>query len=62
MEERNLEEHVRRMSDHELEAARRELATGMALMNPGNGMYAPAQIFLKAVNNELAQRATPEAL
>jgi hypothetical protein len=57
MEERNLDEHVKRMSDHELEAARRELVTGIALMQPGNGMYSPAQIFLRVVNNELAQRA-----
>lgn len=57
MEERNLDEHVKTMSDHELGAARRELMTGIALMQPGNGMYAAAQVFLRAVNNELAQRA-----
>jgi hypothetical protein len=61
MEERNLDEHVKGMSDDELKAARRELATGLGLMNPGNGMYAPAQIFLRAVNREIAQRAMPEA-
>lgn len=60
MEERNLDEHVRRMSDDELRAARRELTTGLGLMNPGNGMYSPAQIFLRAVDNEIAQRAMPE--
>ena len=57
MEERNLDEHVKRMSDHELGAARRELMTGIALMQPGNGMYPSAQIFLGAVNSELARRA-----
>jgi hypothetical protein len=60
MEDRNLDEHVKRMSDDELEAARRELTTGLGLMGPGNGMYAPAQIFLRAVNSQLAQRATSE--
>jgi hypothetical protein len=56
MEERNLDEHVKRMSDHELGAARKELMTGIALMQPGNGMYSIAQIFLRAVNNELGRR------
>jgi hypothetical protein len=56
MEKRDLDEHVKGMSDDELEVIRRELATGLGLMNPGNGMYAPAKTFLSAVNNELDQR------
>lgn len=57
MEERRLDEHVRGMSDDELEAVRRELVTGIGLMNPRNGMYAPAKSFLSAVDNELSRRA-----
>jgi hypothetical protein len=57
MEERNLDEHVRGMSDDELETVRRELVTGIGLMNPRNGMYAPAKSFLSAVDNELSRRA-----
>jgi hypothetical protein len=57
MEERNLDEHVRGMSDDELENVRRELVTGIGLMNPRNGMYAPAKSFLSAVDNELSRRA-----
>jgi len=57
MEERNLGEHVRGMSDDELEIVRRELVTGIGLMNPRNGMYAPAKTFLSAVDNEIDQRA-----
>ena len=57
MEERKLDEHVRGMSDDELETVRRELVTGIGLMNPRNGMYAPAKSFLIAVDNELSRRA-----
>ena len=57
MEERNLIEHVTGMSDEELKATRRELVTGLGLMNPGNGMHAQAKTFLNVVENELAERA-----
>jgi hypothetical protein len=56
MAERNLDEHVKVMSDDELEAIRRELVTSIGLMNPRNGMYSPAKTFLSAVDNEIAQR------
>ena len=60
MVERDLAEHVRCMSDDELEAARRDLATGLGFMPPGNGMYGPATAFLNAINAEIAQRAMSE--
>jgi len=44
------------MPDDELEATRRDLATGLGLMTPGNGMYAQARTFLSAVTSEQAQR------
>ncbi len=56
MRDRDLHEHVTNMSDTELEATRRDLATGLGLMTPGNSMYAPATTFLNAVDTELAQR------
>jgi hypothetical protein len=59
--ERDLAEHVRSMSDNELEATRRDLATGLGFMAPGNGMYGPAAAFLNAVNAEIVQRAISEA-
>jgi hypothetical protein len=54
MVERDLAEHVRTMSDDELEATRRDLATGLGFMPPSNGMYGPATAFLNAVNAEIA--------
>jgi hypothetical protein len=60
MVERDLSEHVKSMSDDELEAARRDLATGLGFMPPSNGMYGPATTFLNAVNAEIAQRAISE--
>jgi hypothetical protein len=59
--ERDLAEHVRGMSDDEIEATRRDLATGLGFMLPSNGMYAPATAFLNAVNGEIARRAISEA-
>lgn len=54
MVERDLAEHVRNMSDNELEATRRDLAAGLGFMPPSNGMYGPATAFLNAVNAEIA--------
>jgi hypothetical protein len=59
--ERDHAEHVRSMSDTELEATRRDLAVGLGFMFPGNGMHGPATAFLNAVNAEIAQRAISEA-
>ena len=56
MRDRDLREHITNMSDGELEATRRDLATGLGFMTPANGMYAPATTFLKAVTSEQAQR------
>jgi hypothetical protein len=61
MVERDLAEHVRSMSDNELEAVRRDLATSLGFMPPGNGMYRPATAFLNAVNAEIVQRTISEA-
>ena len=44
------------MSDHQLEATRRDLAAGLGFMPSSNGMYGPATAFLNAVNAEIAQR------
>jgi hypothetical protein len=57
MREQDLHEHVKGMSDGELEAARRDIVTGLGFMTPANGMYAPANTFLSAIRAELAQRA-----
>jgi hypothetical protein len=54
--ELDLQQRLRDMPDDELEATRRDLATGLGLMTPGNGMYAQAHTFLNAVDTELAQR------
>jgi len=59
--ERDLSEHVRSMSDDELEATRRDLAAGLGFMLPSNGMYGPATAFLSAVTAEIAQRVRSEA-
>jgi hypothetical protein len=59
--ERDLAEHVRGMSDNELEATRRDVTTSLGFMPPSNGMYGPATVFLNAVNAEIAQRAISEA-
>jgi hypothetical protein len=61
MADRDLSEHVRSMSDNELEAARRDLAAGLGFMTPGNGMYGPTTAYLNAVTAEIAQRAISEA-
>jgi hypothetical protein len=61
MAERDLAEHVRSMSDNELEATRRDLAAGLGFIPPNNGMYRPATAFLNAINAEIAQRAISEA-
>jgi hypothetical protein len=61
MQERDYSEHVKAMSVDELEATRRDLVTALGFMAPGNGMYAPSQTILSAVNSELAQRAMGEA-
>jgi hypothetical protein len=60
MADRDLAEHVRSMSDNELEATRRDLSAGLGFMAPGNGMYGPTTAFLNAVNAEIAERATSE--
>jgi len=54
--ELDLQQRLRNMPDDELEATRRDLATGLGLMTPGNGMYAQARTLLNAVTSELAQR------
>ncbi len=56
MRELDLGQRLRNMPDDELEATRRDLATGLGLMTPGNGMYAQARTFLSAVTSEQAQR------
>ncbi len=61
MVERDLAEHVRSMSDDELDATRRDLATSLAFMPPSNRMYGPATTFLNAVDAEIARRAISEA-
>jgi hypothetical protein len=53
---RDLTRHVSAMSDDQLEAARRDIVTGLGFMTPANGMHAPAQAFLGAVTGELARR------
>jgi hypothetical protein len=61
MTERDLSEHVRGMSDNELEATRRDLAAGLGFMTSGNRMYGPTTAFLSAVTAEIVQRAISEA-
>lgn len=56
MEARNSNDHARAMSDPELEAIRRDLVTSFGLMGHRNGMYAPSQMLLNAVNTEIARR------
>jgi len=56
MSGRDLTEHVSAMSDDQLEAARRDIVTGLGFMTPANGMRAPAQAILGAVTDELARR------
>jgi hypothetical protein len=58
MSGRDLTEHVRAMSDEQLEAARRDIVTGLGFMTPTNGMHAPARAFLGAVTGELARRCS----
>jgi hypothetical protein len=58
MSGRDLTEHVRAMSDNQLEAARRDIVTGLGFMTPANGMHAPARAFLGAVTGELARRGS----
>jgi|HubBroStandDraft_1064217.scaffolds.fasta_scaffold08697_2 hypothetical protein len=58
MSGRDLTEHVRAMSDEQLEAARRDIVTGLGFMTPANGMHGPARAFLGAVTGELARRGS----
>jgi hypothetical protein len=51
---------VSQLTTAELERARRELAASLALARPGSSSAAPAQAQMRAIDAELAERATRE--
>jgi hypothetical protein len=55
--ERDFVALARDMSDDELRATRRDLATGLGLLRLDSLMYAPAHEYLHAIDAELARRA-----
>jgi hypothetical protein len=51
---------VSQLTTAELQHARRELAASLALARPGSPSAAPAQAQMRAIDTELAERATRE--
>jgi hypothetical protein len=58
MREHDIAAQITTMPDGELQATRRDLATGIALMRPRSPLYQPAAAYLSALDTELPPAPT----